>query len=642
MKLFKLYTIATLALASVAFTACEDDGIIDDDFTPGAQSAGAYFSNEAAQSYDIEGDATSVTFDIYRSAAGPEVTYDLAVENPDAAIFTAPAQVTFAADALSAPYTITFDPAKISEGQFFDFTIALPAGAVSNYGDGTYAFTIGKPEPWESIGIGIYTDDIACSLYNIGGGKTLSWNVEIQQNGLDKTLYRLVNPYATMAKMVNGATFDSANQYNITFRIREDNSVVFTPNPFCTGLTLDPTYGVIYGAQMSAGIGEYKDGVITFPTDGFGAIEQSEYGQGWYKANTHGAEMIVFPGVELTDYSAAIEYAGFFTAADNTQQAIVNVDFGADVESARVACAITTDVQALVNSIVSGEIEFVEATQPGEVRLPLEGAGEYTAVIVTYGNGEPQLYAATEFEILGSGAVDEGNWTSLGQSDFIDGWFVVGLNLPNGPSDALNYPASVEIQKSDDTPGLYRLMAPFTNDTYLAAQANAIQKVRNIVINCQDPSYCFVEPQKSGWGNPAVQGGAELVICDGGYLYPTLGIAQPAQVVAAGYGSSLTVDADGVSTILINSPFFGKSAEPDDLGYSFIGQGQTMIPSIIMFVEEDTPAAQAALKKKVIAKTIDKLSGKIVRPATKSLALTKSANSVKKYKSNKKANGAIL
>jgi len=276
------------------------------------------------------------------------------------------------------------------------------------------------------------------------------------------------------------------------------------------------------------------------------------------------------------------------------------------------------------------------------VRLPLEGAGEYTAVIVTYGNGEPQLYAATEFEILGSGAVDEGNWTSLGQSDFIDGWFVVGLNLPNGPSDALNYPASVEIQKSDDTPGLYRLMAPFTNDTYLAAQANAIQKVRNIVINCQDPSYCFVEPQKSGWGNPAVQGGAELVICDGGYLYPTLGIAQPAQVVAAGYGSSLTVDADGVSTILINSPFFGKSAEPDDLGYSFIGQGQTMIPSIIMFVEEDTPAAQAALKKKVIAKTIDKLSGKIVRPATKSLALTKSANSVKKYKSNKKANGAIL
>ena len=61
-----------------------------------------------------------------------------------------------------------------------------------------------------------------------------------------------------------------------------------------------------------------------------------------------------------------------------------------------------------------------------------------------------------------------------------------------------------------------------------------------------------------------------------------------------------------------------------------------------LFVEEDTPAAQAALKKKVIAKTIDMLSGKIVRPATKSLALTKSANSVKKYKSNKKANGAIL
>lgn len=640
MKFFKysLYTLVALAV-SAAFTACDEDDV-PDKYTPGAPSDGPYFSSTLAETYDVSKGESSVTFDLSRANGGDEATYSLEVKNPDPEIFTIPAQVTFAKDATSAPVTISFDNEKIADGAVYDFDVTV--ADASTYGVGSYVFTIIKPEPWVSLGTGIYTDDIACSLYNIGGGKTLSWNVEIQQNGLDKTLYRLVNPYATMAKMVNGATFDSANQYNITFRIREDNSVVFTPNPFCTGLTLDPTYGVIYGAQMSDGIGEYKDGVITFPTDGFGAIEQSEYGQGWYKANTHGAEMIVFPGVELTDYSAAIEYAGFFTAADNTQQAIVNVDFGADVESARVACAITTDVQALVNSIVSGEIEFVEATQPGEVRLPLEGAGEYTAVIVTYGDGEPQLYAATEFEILGSGAVDEGNWTSLGQSDFIDGWFVVGLNLPNGPSDALNYPASVEIQKSDDTPGLYRLMAPFTNDTYLAAQANAIQKVRNIVINCQDPAYCFVEPQKSGWGNPAVQGGAELVICDGGYLYPTLGIAQPAQVVAAGLGSTLTVDADGVSTILINSPFFGKSADPDDLGYSFIGQGQEMIPSIIMFVEEDTPAAQAALKKKVIAKTIDMLSGKIVRPATKSLALTKSANSVKKYKSNKKANGAIL
>ncbi len=642
MKLYKLYTIAALALASVTFTACENDGILDDDFTPGAQSAGAYFSNEAAESYEIEGDATSVTFDIYRSAAGPEVTYALAVENPDAAIFTAPSQVTFAAEALSAPYTITFDPAKISDGQTFDFSISLPAEATSNYGEGTYAFTIGKPEPWESIGIGIYTDDIVCSLYNIGGGKTLSWKVEIQQNGLDKTLYRLVNPYATMAKMVNGAIFDTSKDYSITFHVMEDNSVYFSPNPFCTGITLDPSYGVIYGAQMKAGIGVYEDGVITFPANGFGVVEESEMGQGWYKGNTHGAEMIVFPGVELTDYSAAISYAGYYTDAENNQQAIVNVQLGADVENARVACAITTDANALLQSIVSGEANFVETAESGEVRLPLEGPGEYIAVVVTYGKGKPQMYAQADFEILGN-AVDEGNWSSLGQCDFIDSWIIPGLTLNDGTAaDPFNFPASVEIQKSDDTPGLYRLMAPFTNDTYLAAQANAIQKVRNIVINCQDPSYCFVEPQKSGWGNPAVQGGAELVICDGGYLYPTLGIAQPAQVVAAGLGSSLTVDADGVSTILIKSPFFGKSADPDDLGYSFIPEGQDMIPSVVMFIEEDTPAARAALKKKVIGKTIEMLSGKFNRKPTKMLPLIKADKKAIKYKNNKKANGAIL
>lgn len=641
MKLFKLYTIAALALASVTFTACENDGILDDDFTPGAQSAGAYFSNEAAESYEIEGDATSVTFDIYRSAAGPEVTYDLAVENPDAAIFTAPAQITFAAEALSAPYTITFDPAKISDGQFFDFTIALPAGAVSNYGEGTYAFTIGKPEPWESIGIGIYTDDIVCSLYNIGGGKTLSWKVEIQQNGLDKTLYRLVNPYATMAKMVNGAIFDTSKDYSITFHVMEDNSVYFSPNPFCTGITLDPSYGVIYGAQMKAGIGVYEDGVITFPTNGFGVVEESEMGQGWYKGNTHGAEMIVFPGVELTDYSAAISYAGYYTDAENNQQAVVNVQLGADVENARVACAITTDANALLQSIVSGEANFVETAESGEVRLPLEGPGEYIAMVVAYGEGEPQMYAQADFEILGGAPV--GKWTSLGQCDFIDGWFIPGLKLSDGTAaDPTNFPASCEIQKSDDTPGVYRLVAPFTSDSYLANQLNAIQKDRNIVINCEDPSYCFMEAQKSGWGASGIMGGVELAVCDGGYLYPALGIAQPAQVAAAGLGSTLTVDADGVSTIFINRPYFGKSTDPDDLGYNFAGENDPIIPSVIMFVEEDTPAAQAALKKKVIGKTIEMLSGNFSRKPSLKLSLIKANSGAVKYKHLKKAKGATL
>ena len=640
MKFFKysLYTLVALAV-SAAFTACDEDDV-PDKYTPGAPSDGPYFSSTLAETYDVSAGESSVTFDLSRANGGDEATYSLEVKNPDPEIFTIPAQVTFAKDATSAPVTISFDNEKIADGAVYDFDVTV--ADASTYGVGSYVFTIMKPEPWETLGTGIYVDDIACSLYNIGGGKTLSWEVEIQKHGQDEGLYRLVNPYATMAKMVNGATFDSANQYNITFRIREDNSVVFTPNPFCTGLTLDPTYGVIYGAQMSAGIGEYKDGVITFPTDGFGAVEQSEYGQGWYKANTHGAEMIVFPGIELTDYSAAIEYAGFFTAADNTQQAVVNVDFGADVESVRVACAITTDVEALVNSIVSGDIEFVETTQPGEVRLPLEGAGEYIAVVVTYGNGEPQMYAQADFEILGN-AVDEGNWSSLGQCDFIDSWIIPGLTLNDGTTaDPFNFPASVEIQKSDDTPGVYRLMAPFTNESYLPNQLNQVQKVRNIVINCENPAYCFVEPQKSGWGNAGVKGGVELAICDGGYLFPALGIAQPAQVVAAGLGSSLTVDNDGISTILINSPFWGTSTEPDDLGYSFIPEGQDMIPSVVMFIEEDTPAAREALKKKVIGKTIEMLSGKFNRKPNKMLPLIKADKKAIKYKNNKKANGAIL
>lgn len=639
MKFFKysLYTLVALAV-SAAFTACDEDDV-PDKYTPGAPSDGPYFSSTLAETYDVSAGESSVTFDLSRANGGDEATYSLEVKNPDPEIFTIPAQVTFAKDATSAPVTISFDNEKIADGAVYDFDVTV-AGA-STYGVGSYVFTIIKPEPWETIGIGIYTDDIVCSLYNIGGGKTLSWKVEIQQNGLDKTLYRLVNPYATMAKMVNGAIFDTSKDYSITFHVMEDNSVYFSPNPFCTGITLDPSYGVIYGAQMKAGIGVYEDGVITFPTNGFGVVEESEMGQGWYKGNTHGAEMIVFPGVELTDYSAAISYAGYYTDAENNQQAVVNVQLGADVENARVACAITTDANALLQSIVSGEANFVETAESGEVRLPLEGPGEYIAVVVTYGKGEPQMYAQADFEILGGAPV--GKWTSLGQCDFIDGWFIPGLKLSDGTAaDPTNFPASCEIQKSDDTPGVYRLVAPFTSDSYLANQLNAIQKDRNIVINCEDPSYCFMEAQKSGWGASGIMGGVELAVCDGGYLYPALGIAQPAQVAAAGLGSTLTVDADGVSTILINSPFFGKSTDLDDLGYNFAGENDPIIPSVIMFVEEDTPAAQAALKKKVIGKTIEMLSGNFSRKPSLKLSLIKANSGAVKYKHLKKAKGATL
>lgn len=639
MKFFKysLYTLVALAV-SAAFTACDEDDV-PDKYTPGAPSDGPYFSNTLAETYDISKGESSVTFDLSRANGGDEATYNLEVKNPDPEIFTIPAQVTFAKDATSAPVTISFDNEKIADGAVYDFDVTV--ADASTYGVGSYVFTIMKPEPWETIGTGIYVDDIVCSLYNIGGGKTLSWKVEIQQNGLDKTLYRLVNPYATMAKMVNGAIFDTSKDYSITFHVMEDNSVYFSPNPFCTGITLDPSYGVIYGAQMKAGIGVYEDGVITFPANGFGVVEESEMGQGWYKGNTHGAEMIVFPGVELTDYSAAISYAGYYTDAENNQQAVVNVQLGADVENARVACAITTDANALLQSIVSGEANFVETAESGEVRLPLEGPGEYIAVVVTYGKGEPQMYAQADFEILG-GAPD-GKWTSLGQCDFIDGWFIPGLKLSDGTAaDPTNFPASCEIQKSDDTPGVYRLVAPFTSDSYLANQLNAIQKDRNIVINCEDPSYCFMEAQKSGWGASGIMGGVELAVCDGGYLYPALGIAQPAQVAAAGLGSTLTVDADGVSTILINSPFFGKSTDLDDLGYNFAGENDPIIPSVIMFVEEDTPAAQAALKKKVIGKTIEMLSGNFSRKPSLKLSLIKANSGAVKYKHLKKAKGATL
>ena len=65
--------------------------------------------------------------------------------------------------------------------------------------------------------------------------------------------------------------------------------------------------------------GTLKDGEITFPVDGIlFNMPQHPNGNNWYYANSDGIFSILLPGYVKVDYSAEVQYAGIYTAADES------------------------------------------------------------------------------------------------------------------------------------------------------------------------------------------------------------------------------------------------------------------------------------------------------------------------------------
>lgn len=493
MKLFKSSILAVLALGA-ALTSCNETS--DVTYVPGAQDPGAFFASNIETAIVVAEDATSAEIQINRTSDLITEANISAVD--DSKLFTIPGTVVFDEGKGVAPLTITFDPNKLELGK--SYPVKLSIANASNYGQGVCEFVIirGAAAITEKFGEGT-------GSYIFGN----YWNGTMP----DVSVYKTYNPNNPDKDVV--ITFknilpptEEVPPTDITIHIAdmtpdEDGNVNISVEPV---YVLEDNNGKVYYTDaytwlVNAGrpdLAEQFKGLSTYNVNtGLFTIMSVYYLPEKGATASYGQKYEYLQMDGFPNYEVSVTYSGFLSKPDGSYQALATVVSGEDVATVRAGLVFGNNVELLIKNLTGEDdskfVEF-EGGIEKEVRLSFEEAGTYTLGAVTFdAKGEAQMLDYTTFEVAFSN--DNADWTSLGNTDFGDGWILSSYLKPEYTVlDAL-YP--VEIQRNKKDANLYRLIEPWGSNSPLA-DFNKNPRKRNLEFSIGSKAI-FITPQEAGF-----------------------------------------------------------------------------------------------------------------------------------------------
>lgn len=493
MKLFKSSILAVLALGA-ALTSCNETS--DVTYVPGAQDPGAFFASNIETAIVVAEDATSAEIQINRTSDLITEANISAVD--DSKLFTIPGTVVFDEGKGVAPLTITFDPNKLELGK--SYPVKLSIANASNYGQGVCEFVIirGAAAVTEKFGEGT-------GSYTFGN----YWKGTMT----DVPVYKTYNPNNPDKDVV--ITFknvlpptEEVPPTDITIHIAdmtpdEDGNVNISVEPV---YVLEDDEGKVYYTDaytwlVNAGrpdLAEQFKGLSTYNVNtGLFTIMSVYYIPEKGATASYGQKYEYLQMDGFPNYEVSVTYSGFLSKPDGSYQALATVVSGEDVATVRAGLVFGNNVELLIKNLTGEDdskfVEFEGGTEK-EVRLSFEEAGTYTLGAVTFdAKGEAQMLDYTTFEVAFSN--DNADWTSLGNTDFGDGWILSAYLKPEYTVlDAL-YP--VEIQRNKKDANLYRLIEPWGSNSPIA-QFNKNPRKRNLEFSIGSKAV-FVTPQEAGF-----------------------------------------------------------------------------------------------------------------------------------------------
>lgn len=493
MKLFKSSILAVLALGA-ALTSCNETS--DVTYVPGAQDPGAFFASNIETAIVVAEDATSAEIQINRTSDLITEANISAVD--DSKLFTIPGTVVFDEGKGVAPLTITFDPNKLELGK--SYPVKLSIANASNYGQGVCEFVIirGAAAVTEKFGEGT-------GSYTFGN----YWKGTMT----DVPVYKTYNPNKPDKDVV--ITFknvlpptEEVPPTDITIHIAdmtpdEDGNVNISVEPV---YVLEDNNGKVYYTDaytwlVNAGrpdLAEQFKGLSTYNVNtGLFTIMSVYYIPEKGATASYGQKYEYLQMDGFPNYEVSVTYSGFLSKPDGSYQALATVVSGEDVATVRAGLVFGNNVELLIKNLTGEDdskfVEF-EGGIEKEVRLSFEEAGTYTLGAVTFdAKGEAQMLDYTTFEVAFSN--DNADWTSLGNTDFGDGWILSAYLKPEYTVlDAL-YP--VEIQRNKKDANLYRLIEPWGSNSPLA-ELNKNPRKRNLEFSIGSKAI-FITPQEAGF-----------------------------------------------------------------------------------------------------------------------------------------------
>lgn len=260
-----------------------------------------------------------------------ELGADCTAENTFAVVVPADADPAAVADAVAAgeleatPVETGYYKVPIGDqtGKLQVVLVVVEKGAAKVVESMPFEYYGGGDNPWNSLGMGLYTEDFISSVF---GADPITYPVEIEENKETPGLYRMLSPYGEAFPYNEEGDWDTSTTYNIEVNAEDPDGVYIDLQP--TGV--DWGYGAIsiisqgarylgnyeFDVVKSKGLlGTLKDGVITLPTfdatgsDGNPFVYQglTVMGGSGYYGCTNGAFKLVLP--EAVPASAKQKFA---------------------------------------------------------------------------------------------------------------------------------------------------------------------------------------------------------------------------------------------------------------------------------------------------------------------------------------------
>lgn len=473
-KINKYISLATVALIGAGGMMSCDDSKDSDFVTEYDGPSGIYFSNTENAYLELSEDQTTITYHVFRDVAGEEVTVAIAVSPMGnysvKDIYTFPESVTFPAGSKVADFIIGYDISKAQIGVEQQYQLVLDAEP-NPFSSNEIVITLVNPAPWTLLGTNGKYYDFA---FGVSEDSTGPATVSVWQQGLDPNLFRISNPYI--------AYNDDENSY-FQFRVLQPGDVFFGVTITQPDIVAYDMYFITYDSE------EDTDLYVAFPAYFMGFESESSWiynrvigyqdnglpgeimlspiyyydGKGGADMSKDGPISIIFPDYVALDTDMEVNYEGVLTPENQIQEVLLSVILGADLNKARAAVTEGSDGDALITAIEDGSAKYVEFNDSGNVKIPFGNenpTGYYTAAVVAYNGNDVKATDYVTFLYISTSSNYDPNegWKSLGYVDYSDG-FVCSCPVLFLPEPLQTY--SVEIQESEETAGIYRLVNPY-------------------------------------------------------------------------------------------------------------------------------------------------------------------------------------
>ena len=482
MKLNK-YLLGLAVVAMGGLTACNTD--VEGEYYPYSTDYAQFDAASKSVKVDKDVDHVTIPVNITRSNTSNALTVNFTAAASHEGIFSndANGSVTFAPGQGTATFNVNAQNLENEVPYKYALTLAGdPVGVLSmvqngdtiEYKPGQLMSTVISVQregfwtpwaAWNSEGTGDYYYDGCCEL----SGEDPDLPFSFSQSLNNPKLYKL---------RIEHWYYD----VTLTLDYDEETGYVTCPPTF-TGLTYS-NYGGVYVtdwanykamSDVAPSAGDYgtfdkETGTITLRL--FYYVDAGYFGQV--------EETFLLDGYVRTDYSMDLSYDGYLTDKNGVVYAVGDLTLSDDVPTATAIVAPKdADAEAIADGLAAGDYEGTEV-EAGQIRVPIgeDLSGELQLIVAIIEEGVVKNVKSVNFEYYGGAASP---WKRLGVGYYTDD-FVTPL-FGYDP-----YTVEVEIDESNDTPGLYRVRSAYAG---VAAAFGETGGEEDLIIHAENPNAVY-------------------------------------------------------------------------------------------------------------------------------------------------------